>query len=116
MKIDTIKFIFAIAVSLLAGFICEIIAPTTGGRNWVSLAIASLTSFAGLLPALGLSYADARRGVSVKVTAWLLTFALLATNVVFSCFEYRIDIYIAVALLVALAGWIIIYALFRAPK
>lgn len=116
MKIDKIKTLFAIAIALLFGFICEIIAPTTGGRNWISLAISSLTCLAGLLPALGLSFTNERRGVSIKLVAWILTLALLAANIVFSGFEYRIDIYIALTLLLALSGWVVIYALFRAPK
>ena len=116
MKIDTIKFFFAIAIALLLGFICEIIAPTTGGRNWISLAIGSLTCLAGLLPALGLSFTNERRGVSIKLVSWMLTLALLTTNVIFSCFEYRIDIYIALTLLLALSGWTVVYALFRAPE
>ena len=117
MKIDTVKFLFAAVISILLGFVCEIVAPETECRNWISFAVASVSICAGLVPALGLSYADVRRGVSIKIFSWILTLALLAVNVIFALREYRVDIYVVITLLLTVAGWVVIYALCGAkPK
>ncbi len=116
MKINTIQFIFAIAIALLLGFICEIIAPGTDNRNWISFGIAFASIASGLVPAVGLSYQNAKRGVSIKVFSWILSVALIATNIIFACFEYKIDIYIAITLLIAIIGWVVIYGLFSAKS
>ena len=116
MKINTVKFIFAIAIAILLGFICEIIAPETDGKNWISFAVGAVTIAAGLIPAVGLAYQNAKRAVSIKVFAWILSIVLIASNVIFACCEYKIDVYIAINLLVAVAGWVIIYGLFSAKS
>ena len=102
------------ALSILLGFICEILAPETDGKNWVSFGIAFVTIASALIPALGLSYVNVKRAVSIKTFSWILSVVLMASNVVFSCFEYQIDIYIAVNVLIAVVGWVIIYGLLSA--
>lgn len=114
MKTDTVKLIIALALALALGFICEIIAPKTGGRNWISLAVGTVSIFAALLPAMGLQFENAKRGVSIKVFAWIMALALIIANIAFSCFEYKIDIYIAVCLLLSIVCWAVVYSLFRA--
>ena len=56
---------------------------------------------AGLVPAVGLVYHNSKRGVSVKVLSWMLTLILIVSNITFSCFDYKVDRYIAVNLLIA---------------
>ncbi|GEM_PF-2265173 len=114
MKINTVKFLFAIVIALLLGFVCEIFASTAGGRNWVSLVVASITIMSGLIPAMGITFSNEKRGVSIKVASWMLSVVLIIFNVIFSLFEYRIDIYIAFALLLSVVGCAVIYALFNA--
>lgn len=111
MKIKTVLFILAIAISVLLGFICEIIAPDTGNRNWISFSVAFVTIAAALIPAIGLYYQNAKRGVSIKSFSWLLSLILIASNIIFSCFEYKVNLYIAISLLITVIGWIIIYGL-----
>ena len=111
MKINTVKFIFAIAIAILLGFICEIIAPEVDGKNWISFAVGTVTIAAGLIPAIGLIYQNAMRAVSIKVFAWIMSIALIASNIIFACFDYKADLYIAINLLIAVLGWVIIYAL-----
>ena len=113
MKIETIKMILSIAIALLLGFVCEIIAPEIEARNWISLGVGFVSIFAMLLPAMGIQYAEVRRGVSIKVFAWIMFLILVAANIVFACYEYKIDIYIAVTLLLAVIAWGIIYGLYR---
>lgn len=116
MKINTVKFIFAIAMAALLGFICEIIAPETDGRNWISLGMGFITIASALIPAIGLTFNNANRGVNIKIVSWILSIALFASNIIFACFEYKVDIYIAVDLLISVAGWIIIFGLYSAEK
>lgn len=114
MKIEKTKFIIALAIALLLGFICEIIAPEAGSRNWISLAFGSISIASVIIPAMGLAYANANRGVNIKVFAWIMTFILTAANIIFSCLEYKVDIYIAIVLLLAVISWGIIYGMFSA--
>ena len=114
MKVDGIKFVIALALSLLLGFVCEVIAPEIGNRNWISLAIGFISIAGMVIPAMGLKYDNAKRGVSIKVFSWIMAIVVIATNIIFSCFEYKVDIYIVVALLLAVIGWGIIYGLFSA--
>ena len=114
MKIDGIKFILALAIAILLGFVCEIIAPEIGGRNWTSFAVGFLSIACMIVPAMGLKYENAGRGVSIKVFAWIMVVVVTIVNVAFACFEYKEDIYIVITLLVAVIGWGIIYGLFSA--
>lgn len=114
MKIDGIKFILALAIAILLGFVCEIIAPEIGGRNWISFAVGFLSIACMIVPAMGLKYENAGRGVSIKVFAWIMVVAITVINIAFACFKYKVDIYIAISLLVAVIGWGIIYGLFSA--
>lgn len=113
MKFETVKTILSIAIALLLGFVCEIIAPETEARNWISFGVGFVSILSVLLPAMGIQYKDVRRGVSIKVFAWIMTIVLVAANIVFACYEYKIDIYIAVVLLLAVIAWGIIYGLYR---
>lgn len=114
MKLDGIKFVIALALSLLLGFVCEVIAPEIGNRNWISLSIGFISIASMVIPAMGLKYDNAKRGVSIKVFSWIMAIVVIATNIIFSCFEYKVDIYIVIALLLAVIGWGIIYGLFSA--
>lgn len=116
MKINTVKFLFAIALALILGFVCEIIAPEVESRNWISFAVAAVSICAGFIPAFGLTYTNAKRGVSIKILSWILSIVLIASNIIFSCFEYKVDVYIAITLLIAVLGWIAIYGMFSAKS
>lgn len=116
MKVNTIKFIFSLVISLLLGFLGYIIAPEAGDRNWITFAVASVTIFSALCPAIGLDYNNPKRGASVKVFAWIMTLSITALNAVFAFFEYKIDVYVAVSLLLSIVVWLVIYALVSAKS
>lgn len=113
METDKVKLLFAVGIALVIGFICEILAPEEGGRNWVSLAVTALTLFVALALSIAVKYDNKHRGVSIKVLAWFFTLALVLCNVIFSCFTYNIDVYIAVTLLLTLVDGLIVYALVK---
>ena len=114
MKLDTIKTLIAVVLALLLGFVCEIIAPELDGRNWISLGVGALSILSVLLPAMGIKYDNAPRGVSIKVFAWIMTLVVTIANIVFSCRVYRVDVYIVVVLLLAVVSWGIIYGMYSA--
>lgn len=114
MKLNIVKTIIAVAIALLLAFICEIIAPVTDSRNWISMGIAFVTIVAMLIPAMGIEFANPRRGANIKVLSWVFALGILVTNIVFACFEYRVDVYFVVVALIAVIGWGLISALNRA--
>lgn len=114
MKFDIVKTLIALAIALLLGFVCEIIAPEAEGRNWISLGVGAVSIFSVLLPAMGLRYENAPRGASIKMFAWMMTVALVITNVVFSCFEYKVENYLVVVLLLVVISWGIFYGMYSA--
>lgn len=114
MKIDGIKFILALAIALLLGFVCEIIAPETENRNWISLAIGFVSIASVIIPAMGLKYANVNRGVNIKVFSWIMVVAISVTNIIISSFEYRVDIYVVVVLLLAVIAWGVVYGMYSA--
>ena len=72
--------------------------------------------FSILLPAMGLKYDNAPRGTSIKLFSWMMTAALVTANVVFSCFEYKVEVYLVVVLLLIVISWGIIYGMFSAKS
>ncbi len=114
MKIDGVKMALALAIAVLLGFVCEIIAPETESRNWISMGVGFVSIASVILPAMGIRYTNGKRGVSIKVFSWIMTSVIALANIIFACFEYKKDIYIAVALLLAVIAWGIIYSIYRA--
>lgn len=114
MKIEPVKTVFALGLALIAGYLCEILAPETGNRNWISFVVATVSMLCLLVPALGISYADVRRGANAKVAAWVVAIALLIANIAFSRYEYKVDVYIIVCLVLMVIGVLTVYSLIRA--
>ena len=114
MKIDRVKFILSLAIALLLGFVCEIIAPEANGRNWISLVIGFISIASVIVPAMGLKYINSNRGVNIKTASWIWVVVLALANIVFSCFEYWIETYIVIIVLLAIIAWGIIYGIFSA--
>ena len=56
MKFNTVKTIIALAIALLLGFVCEILAPETDSRNWISLVVGFVSIASTLVPAMGIRY------------------------------------------------------------
>ena len=111
MKIEIIKSLLAFALSATIGFILEIIAPETEWRNLISFGVGTISILMVFIPAIGIIYKDARRGVSVKLYAWIMTIVLILANLIFACYEYPIDVYIAIILLLTIVGVMGIYIL-----
>ena len=116
MKLNTVKAIIALLLALLLGLVCEIIAPETDSRNWISFGVASLTIVSMLLPAMGIKFNNPRCGANIKVLSWIFTLVVLIANIVFACIECRVDVYIVVVALMAVVGWGLIYAIYSAKE
>ena len=111
MKFEKIKSILAVLLSMALGFIFEVIAPETGWRNLISFGVGTISVSLLLVPALGIMYSDTRRTVSIKVYAWIMAMILILANLIFACFEYMIDVYVAIILLLAILGILGVYTL-----
>lgn len=116
MKANKFKILFAIVISLLLGFLCEILAPETASRNWIALIVATITIFSGLAAAIGFDYSNTNRGVSIKVFAWIFTIAMALSNFLFCLSSFKIEVYIVVNLLIAVFGWLVIYGMVKLPE
>ena len=64
-----------------------------------------------LIPALGIIYDDTKRGVPIKVFAWVMFVVLLFANMIFACFKYKIDLYVTLIFLLDIVGILGIYIL-----
>lgn len=115
MKINVVKSIISFGLSVLIGLLCYAIAKEEGSRNWISLAITAITCFVCLGAALGCDYNCGTRNINIKVTAWLGTLIIIVANIIFSCFEYNILIYITIVLLITLMVVASVYGLYK-PK
>jgi hypothetical protein len=115
MKINVIKSIISFGLSILIGLLCFAIAKEEGSRNWISLAITAVTCFACLGAALGCEYNCGTRNINIKVTAWIGAVVLIIANLIFSCFEYNIFVYITITLMLTLMVVASIYGLYK-PK
>lgn len=116
MKLDTVKALIAFVLALLLGFVCEIIAPEAESRNWISLSVSSVGILSVLLPAMGIKFSNPIRGASIRLFAWMMTVFMVITNIAFACFEYRIDVYLVVILLLAVIAWGVIYGMSSAKS
>ena len=92
MKLEIFKSMLVVALSMTIGFLLEIIAPEAGCRNLISLGVGFVSMLAMLLPAIGIIYNDTKRGISVKIFAWIMAVVLLFVNLIFACYEYKIDV------------------------
>ena len=114
MKVDIVKTLLAVAIAGLLAFVCEIIAPETGSRNWISLGMGFASIFSLVFPAMGIRYANVPRGVSIRLVSWLGAISVIIANASFACFEYRVDVYLVVVLFMVVLGWSLIYSFSRA--
>lgn len=111
MKMNIVKCILALLFAGVAGTICYYIAPQTDQRQWISLGVTCVTTAIPLLLAMGMEYQNGNRNMNIKLVAWLNTVFVIISNVVFSCFNYPILIYIAINILLAAIGFIVVYSM-----
>lgn len=113
MKINVVKCIIALGVSILLGLLCYEIAKSDEFRNWISLATAAISIFICLGSAIACDYKSGSRNANIKVTAWVFTALVVIVNFIFSCFMYNITVYVVVISLLTLMNIAITYALYK---
>jgi hypothetical protein len=101
MKINFVKSFLGFGIGVLIGLLCFAIAKEEPYK-WVSLIIAAATNSLSLVAAIGYEYNCGARNVNIKVTAWLGALIVIVANIIFSCFEYNILVYITIMLLITL--------------
>lgn len=112
MKINIIKTLIVVGLSLLLGLICYEIAKETDNRNIISAVTTFITVFMCLGAAFACDYNRGNRNANIKVTAWIFSVIVLVTNIIFACFSYNIIVYVAVVGLLSLINVAIVYLLY----
>ena len=110
MKIDVVKILFALALGVLIGYICKIIA--TEENQWYSLSVGSFT-MAGALVAAFANYTSVtpQRSANTKVAAWIMSILIMIGNIAFSFTNYNQEAYIVVMALVLVVDLLLVYIL-----
>ena len=114
MKINVVKSVLGFGMGVLIGLLCFAIAKEEP-HTWISLAVAAVTNSICLVAAIGCDYDCGTRNVNIKVAAWLGALIVIFANMIFSCFEYNILVYITTTLLITLMLVASLYGLYK-PK
>jgi len=114
MKIDYIKTIIAIAVSMLIAYGFYSFQHSENSQLLV------FTSFIELLLAgffvLGLRFEQSRTTTNIRVVSTIFFFVFLFSNITFSFFEFSKQVYIITNGLLVLTSILIIYSLLKAKQ
>lgn len=112
MKISIVKSTIGFVISVLIGLLCFSIAQEMP-YNWVSLVVATITNSICLVAAIGCNYNCGARNVNIKVVAWIGTLVVIVSNLIFSCVEYNILVYITIILLITVILVSSLYGLYK---
>lgn len=111
MKINWIKTLICLGVSVSLGLLCFEVAPEVDHRNWIALAISSLSIFICLMIAVACEFPIGIKNANLKVSAWIFSVLVTMTNVIVSIFEYKVTLYLISIMLLTLINVGITYAL-----
>jgi hypothetical protein len=113
MKFNIVKTLISFGISVVFGLLCFMIAKDTDYRNWIGLAITTISVFSCLLTAIGLDFSIGNKIVNLRVVAWLFTILIIIANFIFCAIEYNIIMYIAIIMLLVLINLGITYSLYQ---
>ena len=111
MKVNIVKLVISVCIALLMGLLCYEIAQVENHRNWISFGVTLLSLIVFLILAMGINYNAGSRIVNIKLTSWIGFVVTLITNVIFSCCNYNIIVYIATVGLLTLLLFSVTYGL-----
>lgn len=113
MKINAVKTILVFGISVVLGLVCYVIAQESDSRNLISLVVSAISIFLCLGASVACEYNCGHRNANIKVTSWIFSVLVILTNVIISCFQYNVVIYIAVVALLTLMNIAIVYSLHK---
>ena len=111
MKLNVVKTLISLGVSIVLGLLCFEIAKETDYRNWIGLAITTISIFSCLLTAIGLDFPIGNKVVNLKVSAWVCAILVTVINFIFCATEYNVIVYIVIIMLFVLLNTGITYSL-----
>lgn len=111
MKVNVVKLVISVFIALLMGLICYEIAQADDHRNWISFGVTTVSLAVFLILAMGINYNKGSRTVNIKLASWVGFVVTLIANVIFSCCNYNVVIYIATVGLLTLLLFTISYSL-----
>ncbi|MBQ3831630.1 MAG: hypothetical protein II815_00465 [Bacteroidales bacterium] len=110
MKLNWIKAIISVVISLLLALLCFTFATEDGYRNWISFAVSFVTIVAIMIPTIAVEHKGIR-AINIKTLGWMFTLLSVAVNFVFAFFAYKPIVYIAVSALVSVIGVALVYTM-----
>lgn len=116
MKLNSIKTIISVGISIALGIFCFEIAHVDNYRNWIVLGVTGISMFICLSSAIACDFQCKHRNANMKVCAWIFSILALIVNLAFCTFEYNINIYIVSISLLVLLNVGILYALYKPAK
>lgn len=111
MKVNVVKLVISVFIALLMGLICYEIAQVDGHRNWISFGVTTISLAVFLILAMGINYNSGNRTVNIKLASWVGFVITLIANVIFSCCNYNVVVYIATVGLLTLLLFTMSYSL-----
>ena len=111
MKANVIKIVIAVVLAMLLGIINYTIASDSDYRNWISFGVTTMTMALLLILTMGIDYNCGYRTTNIKLVATIGTLIVLIGNIVFSCFDYVIPIYISILGIISLLFFVLVYVL-----
>lgn len=111
MKIDYIKTIIALAISILIAY--GFYSFYHLGNSQLLVMITFIELFISSLFVLGLNFKLNRTTLNVRVVSSIFFFVFLITNLIFSLFDFSRQTYIIINGLIILIGVLIVYSLVK---
>lgn len=111
MKINWIKALICLGISVSLGLLCFEVAPEVDHRNWIAFAISSLSIFVCLMTAVACEFPIGIKNANLKVSAWLFSILVIIVNIIISFFEYKVTLYLIAVMILTLINVGITYTL-----
>ncbi len=114
MKLQAVKTFFVLVIAVLVALIAEVIAKKMGGNNIFVFILTAVTVFLATVPALGIKYKNANRGVSAKAFAGVMALLVIVGNAIFALVPWAAwEVYTAITLLLVAVEWLVVYIVAR---
>lgn len=114
MKVDFFKTTLALALCVLLGYLCYVIAPEVENQHVIAWIVCSLSTAIALVPAMGFQYPDAgNRAFSGKMYLWACFGVIFITNLIFSLFQHQTSILVIVVGLEVIVAAYVAYVVLK---
>lgn len=114
MKLDVVKTVIAVALSLLVAY--GMYAFDASEHGWLLPGVTFVEMLLFLITALGLKIEWLRTMANIKIVAWVFFLIGLIANIIFSRFNFDVAAFILTNGCVSLIFALLVYSLAKANK